>query len=153
KSNVRKVYANGVAIVSDSPDICNARIEFENGTVANLTASRISMKNMRKMRFFQRDAYVSVDFLEKQTEILKLSDLDGETDPVSTDTDIWPKKNKKQVWINKTEVKEQNAIQEKKKAFNNSIITRKYPAVCPYDGLRAVETSALISEKVESEAK
>lgn len=153
KSNVRKVYANGVAIVSDSPDICNARIEFENGTVANLTASRISMKNMRKMRFFQRDAYVSVDFLEKQTEILKLSDVDGEPDPFSPHIDLGPNKPKKQVWFNKPEVQEQNAIQEELKAFYNSVVTGKDPAVSAYDGLRAVETAALISEKVESEAK
>ena len=66
KSNVRKVSASGVAVVSETPDIANARIEFDNGCVANLTASRISLKNMRKSRFFQKDAYISVDFLEKK---------------------------------------------------------------------------------------
>ena len=64
KSNIRKVHASGVNVVSDTPDIANVRLEFDNGAVANLTASRISMKNMRKTRFFQRDAYISVDFLE-----------------------------------------------------------------------------------------
>ena len=68
KSKVKAVHASGVAVISDSPDICNARIEFENGCVANVTSSRISMKNMRKSRFFQKDAYISVDFLEKKTE-------------------------------------------------------------------------------------
>ena len=67
KSNIKKINASGVSVVSDSPDIANARIEFDNGCVANLTASRISMKNMRKSRFFQKDAYISIDFLSKET--------------------------------------------------------------------------------------
>ncbi|HAB28202.1 MAG TPA: oxidoreductase, partial [Xanthomarina gelatinilytica] len=66
KSKVKNVYASGVSVISDTPDIANARLEFENGCVANLTASRISLKNMRKSRFFQKDAYISVDFLEKK---------------------------------------------------------------------------------------
>src|SRR2546426_307484 len=77
KSEVKRISASGVAVVSDTPDIANARIEFENGCVANLTASRISLKNMRKSRFFQRDAYISVDFLKRKTEIVRLKNLDG----------------------------------------------------------------------------
>ena len=75
KSNIRKISASGVAVVSDTPDIANARIEFDNGCVANLTASRISIKNMRKSRFFQRDAYISVDFLNKEVEVVRIRDL------------------------------------------------------------------------------
>lgn len=153
KSNVKKVYANGVAIVSDTPDICNARIEFENGCVANLTASRMSMKNMRKMRFFQKDAYVSVDFLEKQTEILKLTDVHGELDPFSPHIDLGPNKPKKQVYFNKPDVQETNAIQEELKSFYQSIQSGKEPAVSAFDGLRAVETASMISEKVENAIK
>ena len=74
KSNVKKVHASGVSVISETPDIANARIEFENGCVANLTASRISMKKMRKARFFQKDAYISVDFLEKKCEVVKMKD-------------------------------------------------------------------------------
>jgi len=74
KSNIKRISASGVAVVSDTPDITNVRIEFDNGCVANLTASRISMKNMRKVRFFQKDAYISVDFLEKQSEIVTITD-------------------------------------------------------------------------------
>jgi predicted dehydrogenase len=73
RSSIKKIYASGVPIVSDTPDIANARIEFDNGCVANLTASRISMKNMRKARFFQRDAYVAVDFLKKEVEIIRIT--------------------------------------------------------------------------------
>ena len=71
KSNVSYISANGVAVMSDTPDIANVRIEFDNGCVANLTSSRISMKKMRKMRLFQKDAYIGIDFLEKKTEIIK----------------------------------------------------------------------------------
>ena len=70
KSKVKNIHASGVCVVSKTPDICNARIEFENGCVANLTTSRISMKAMRKSRFFQQDAYISVDFLEKKAEVI-----------------------------------------------------------------------------------
>ncbi|HCO84319.1 MAG TPA: oxidoreductase, partial [Arenibacter sp.] len=74
KSEVKQINASGVSVISNSPDIANARIEFENGCVANLTASRISLKNMRKSRFFQKDAYISVDFLEKKVEVVKMKD-------------------------------------------------------------------------------
>ncbi|MEM6865454.1 MAG: Gfo/Idh/MocA family oxidoreductase, partial [Bacteroidota bacterium] len=73
-SDVKQINASGVSVISKSPDIANARIEFENGCVANLTASRISLKNMRKSRFFQKDAYISVDFLEKKVEVVKMKD-------------------------------------------------------------------------------
>jgi len=73
-STIKRISASGVAVVSDSPDIANARIEFNNGAVANLTASRISLKNMRKMRLFQRNAYLSIDFLDKKTEIVNIND-------------------------------------------------------------------------------
>ena len=76
RSGIRRISASGVAVVSDTPDIANARIEFENGCVANLTASRISLKNMRKSRFFQRDAYISVDFLAKELEVVTITDAD-----------------------------------------------------------------------------
>ena len=78
KSNIKKISASGVAVVSDTPDIANARIEFDNGCVANLTASRISLKNMRKSRFFQKDAYISVDFLKKEVEVFRIKDVDPE---------------------------------------------------------------------------
>ena len=79
-SPVKEVHASGVSVISDKPDIANARIEFENGCVANLTASRISLKNMRKSRFFQKDAYISVDFLEKKCEVVKINDSPEQTD-------------------------------------------------------------------------
>ena len=75
KSNIRKISASGVSVVSDTPDIANARIEFDNGCVANITASRMSLKNMRKTRIFQKDAYIAIDFLDKKTEVIRLKSL------------------------------------------------------------------------------
>src|SRR5260370_41064771 len=72
KSEVKSISASGVAVMTDTPDIASVRIEFNNGCVANLTSSRISMKKMRKMRLFQKDAYIGIDFLNKKTEIIKL---------------------------------------------------------------------------------
>jgi len=100
KSNIRKISASGVAIVSDTPDIANARLEFDNGCVANLTASRISMKNMRKSRFFQRDAYIAVDFLEKEVEIIRLNEVDEtNTNPLSMIIDLGNGKGSKEIFL------------------------------------------------------
>ncbi len=112
KSNIKNIHASGVAVVSDTPDIANARLEFDNGCVANLTASRISMKNMRKSRFFQKDAYISVDFLDKKSEILKLKSLgkDEEVDPLAMVIDLGEGKGTKQIIFDKPDVKPINAI-------------------------------------------
>jgi len=78
KSEVREVHSSAVAVISDMPDIANARIEFENGTVANLTASRISVQKMRKLRMFARDNYLSIDLDKRSCEHFVLAKLDGE---------------------------------------------------------------------------
>ncbi len=99
-SVVSKVSASGVNVVSDTPDIANARIEFENGAVANLTASRISLKNMRKTRIFQKDAYITVDFLDKVSEIVKMEELDQEPDdPMAMIIDLGPDKKKRRIYF------------------------------------------------------
>jgi len=117
KSNVSKISAGGVAVVSDTPDIANARIEFDNGCVANLTASRISMKNMRKSRFFQKDAYISVNFLDKQTEIVKMKDVTGNPDPLAIVYDLGQKKGKKEIIFEKPKIEDTNAIKEELTSF------------------------------------
>ena len=99
RSPVKRISASGVAVVSDTPDIANARIEFDNGCVANLTASRISLKNMRKSRFFQRDAYISVDFLTKKTEVVRLKTLVGEPGPLDITVDLGKEKGFKQIYF------------------------------------------------------
>lgn len=114
-STVKDIRANGVHIVSNSADICNARIEFENGCVANLTASRLSLNNMRKFRIFQSDAYLSIDFLEKTCQRLGISE--NEKDGMLLETSS----GNKYLNINIPEIKETNAIVEELKDFYNSI--------------------------------
>ncbi|MFH0866834.1 MAG: Gfo/Idh/MocA family oxidoreductase [Bacteroidota bacterium] len=148
KSNIKKISASGVSVVSDSPDIANARIEFDNGCVANLTASRISMKNMRKSRFFQRDAYISVDFLKKECEIIRMKSIEGEPDPLSITIDLGKDKGKKQFIFEKPDIQPINAIKTELEAFYEAIIKNTTPAVTIIDGYNSLELAYSIIEKL-----
>ena len=150
KSPIRRISASGVAVISETPDITNARIEFDNGCVANLTASRISLKNMRKSRFFQRDAYISVDFLSKQSEIVKMTNVDGEPDPFDIVLDVGDGKTKKKIEIFKPAVGESNAIKEELLSFAESIENDTTPVVSVEDGAYALEVAYKIMEKLKS---
>jgi len=127
-SPVASVHASGVSVISETPDIANARIEFENGCVANLTASRISMKNMRKTRFFQRDAYISVDFLEKKSEVVRMKDA-----PENPDEFAMILQNaegvKKQIYFDNPSVKQNNAILDELETFAFAIENNSEPIV------------------------
>jgi len=150
ESNVKKVSASGVNVVSDTPDIANARLEFENGAVANLTASRISLKNMRKTRIFQRDAYISIDFLDKKSEVVRMEELDGEPDdPMAMVLDLGPDKKKRRIYFDKPEVANLNAIVEELKSFNLSIINDSIPIVTIEDGYNALNVAHMIMEDIE----
>ncbi len=145
KSNVKNVFANGVNVLSDTPDIANVRIEFDNGCVANLTSSRISMKKMRKMRLFQKDSYVGIDFLEKKTEIIKYKTPD---DKNVFSFDIETKNGKKTIAIAAPVVKETNAIKMELESFVESINKNKTTVVTEIDGYRAMEVAHQILEKI-----
>ncbi len=148
-SDVKKISASGVPIVSDTPDIANARIEFENGCVANLTASRISLKNMRKSRFFQRDAYISVDFLTKELEIVRMNDIDKDPeDPFAMVLDLGPGKGKKEISIQKPEVKPNNAIMTELASFADAIQNNAVPPVTINDGYQALDVAYQILNKI-----
>jgi predicted dehydrogenase len=148
KSNIRKVSANAVSVVSDTADIANARIEFDNGSVANLTASRISLKNMRKMRFFQQDAYVSVDFYEKKSDIVKIKPSDKE-EGEGLVIDLGPVKGKKEIYFESPDILDSNAILEELKAFVHAIETNTIPPVSVEDGFYAMDLAAKIMEKIQ----
>lgn len=148
KSDVTSISASGVAVVSDSDDIANARIEFENGCVANLTSSRISLKNMRKSRFFQKDAYISVDFLGKELEVFRLETINGEPDPFDIVFDIGSNKPKKKVLFDKPEVGDSNAIKEELSSFYEAITNNQTPKVSIEDGCKALEVATQIVEKL-----
>lgn len=150
KSPVRKISASGVSVLSDSPDIANARVEFNNGCVANLTASRISMKNMRKSRFFQREGYIAVDFLKKETQLIRMKDAEPVPDPFALILDLGPDKKPKQFFIETPEVKPINAIQTELETFQHSIVNNTEPMVSIFDGYASLELAYQIMEKIES---
>jgi predicted dehydrogenase len=149
KSRVKKVSASGVSVVSDSHDITNARLEFENGCVANLTASRISLKNMRKSRFFQKDAYISVDFLSKQLEVVRMQDVVGETDPFDIVLELGHGNRRKKILIDKPELEEVNAIKEELMSFHDAIVNNYTPKVSIENGFDAMEVAHEILKKLE----
>ena len=143
KSKVKDISASGVSVISNSPDIANARIAFENGCVANLTASRISLKNMRKSRFFQKDAYISVDFLEKSCEVVKMKDAPehpGDFDMILQNAEG----EKKQIYFDNPEVAENNAILDELETFAHAINTNTSPIVTLHDGTEALRVATQI---------
>ncbi len=153
KSPIKKVSASGVKVVSSTPDIANARIEFDNGCVANLTASRISLKNMRKARFFQKDAYISIDFFKKQTEVVRMKDVDPEkAGPFDMIIDLGEGKGSKLITIDKPEVQDTNAIKSELESFYNSIINNTTPPVTIKDGYLALDLAYKIMDKINQSA-
>jgi predicted dehydrogenase len=150
KSGVKRISASGVAVVSDTPDITNARIEFDNGCVANLTASRISMKNMRKSRFFQKDAYISVDFLTKELEVVRMETVEGEPNPLDIVFDMGEGKPIKKIFFDKPDIGEINAIKEELNSFHDSIVNDTTPLVSLEDGFRALDVAQQILDKLKS---
>ena len=142
-SKVRTINASGIAVISDTPDIANARIEFQNGCVANLTASRISLKNMRKSRFFQKDAYISVDFLEKKSEVVKMKDV-----PENPDEFAMILQNaegvKKQIYFENPDIESNNAILDELETFADAVNNNSEPIVTLTQGANALRVAQQI---------
>lgn len=149
KSPVKQVEASGVSVISQSPDIANARIEFENGCVANLTASRISLKNMRKARFFQKDAYISVDFLEKKVEVVRMKDA-PET-PSDFDLILQNAEGiRKQIYFDNPNVTANNAILDELETFAYAIENNTTPIVTIEQGTEALKLAKIIIDKIHN---
>ena len=148
KSNVSYIAANGVAVMSETPDIANVRIEFDNGCVANLTSSRISMKKMRKIRLFQKDAYIGIDFLEKKTEIIRMNQTDDNND---FSFDIETSNGTKKIGISNPVVEPVNAIKMELEAFKNAIINNTETPVTIIDGFSALDVAHQILEKINNQ--
>lgn len=145
-SEISHISASGVSVVSESPDIANARIEFENGCVANLTASRISLKNMRRLRFFQPSAYVAVDFLKKETEVVKLTD-EKPASPMAFEVNTGEVK--RYLTFDKPVAPPVNAIKMELEEFANSILHGGAVRVSFRDGYRALKAAYEILEEIE----
>lgn len=146
KSPVKHISASGVSVITETPDIANVRMEFNNGCVANLTSSRISMKQMRKMRLFQKDAYIGIDFLARKTEIIKLKEPNDQNVfafDLETSSGV-----KKTIAVANPEIKDTNAILSELQSFVTAIVENKTTAVSEIDGLLAIETAHQILEKM-----
>lgn len=150
KSSIVDIRASGVSILSDSPDIASARIEFENGCVANVTASRISMKNMRKSRFFQKDAYISVDFLDKKVEVVRMKDAPEVVDDFDMVFEN-ANKDKKQIYFEYPTILPNNAILSELETFADAIEKDTTPSVTIEQGIKDLEVAYRIVNLIESQ--
>jgi predicted dehydrogenase len=148
KSEVKSISSNGVAVMTETPDIANVRIEFNNGCVANLTSSRISMKKMRKMRLFQKDAYIGIDFLNKKTEVIRLK-TPGSSDVFSFDLET-PNGGKKTISVSNPAVPEVNAIRLELEKFCEAILNNSPTIVSEVDGYRAMDVAHQILRKIKN---
>ena len=147
KSPVKNIHASGVCVVSKTPDIANARIEFENGCVANLTTSRISMKAMRKSRFFQKDAYISVDFLEKKAEVIRMKDAPktpSDFDMIIENADG----EKSQILFEYPNIQPNNAILDELESFADAITKNRDVEVSLEDGTEALKVALEIMKLI-----
>jgi predicted dehydrogenase len=147
KSKVKSVQASGVSVLSQTPDIANARVEFENGCVANITSSRISMKNMRKSRFFQKDAYISVDYLEKTAEVVRMKDAPetpGDFDLILQNAEGI----KKQIYFDNPDITQNNAILDELETFADAINSNSRPIVTLEDGTEALRVAYMIIDSM-----
>ncbi len=152
KSDLKRVAASGVNVISDTSDIANVRLEFANGCVANLTASRISLKKMRKMRIFQRDAYISIDFLEKKTEIVTIQDDDGKKGLLDFPIEL-PNGKKRKITVNIPQNKNTNAIRMELQKFVDCIVNNTAPLVSAHDGYQAMDIAYQILDKIKENLK
>lgn len=150
-SKIKRIFANGVCLVSKTPDIGNARIEWENGCVANVTASRMSFKNMRKMRIFQPDAYIGLDFLERSAQIIRMQEGPmPEADQASFNIfELETADGVKTVRIDVPESQPVNAIQMELACFAESILEGKPPEVGIDAALRALTLAFQISDEIQ----
>jgi predicted dehydrogenase len=149
KSDVKQVHASGVAVMTHTPDIANVRIEFHNGCVANLTSSRISMKKMRKLRIFQRDAYIGIDLLEKKSEVIRMNNQDLNA---AFQFDVETREGKKSIAVIQPEVQETNAIRLELEHFRDAILKNTNVPVTDLDGFRAMDVAHQILKQIEKQA-
>lgn len=147
KSKVKNIHASGVCVVSKTPDICNARIEFENGCVANLTTSRISMKAMRKSRFFQQDAYISVDFLEKKAEVIRMKEAPEFPTPFDMIIENADGE-KNQILFEYPNIQPNNAILDELNSFADAVTENKNVEVSLEDGTEALKVALEIMKMI-----
>lgn len=149
-SEVAQINASGVSVISKTPDICNARVQFENGCVANFTASRISLKSMRKQRYFQRDAYISIDFLEKKAEVVRIEDVPEVPNDFAMILQN-AEGEKKQISFDNPEIQDNNAILEELESLADAINNDTTPRVTLQQGADALKVANKIMDCINTE--
>lgn len=149
KSEVSEVRASGIAVVSGHIDIANARLEFANGSVANVTASRISQKKMRKMRLFQKDTYITLDFIKGVSDIYRLvPPKEVSKNYLLSFGEMGVGDKKKMIVYEQPEMQEVNALKYEIDLFVETVETGKEPIVRGYDGLQALKVADQIITKI-----
>ena len=147
KSKIKKIDASGFSVISETPDICNARIIFENGCIANLTANRVSLKKIRKTRFFFKNRYIEIDYLTQNIEVVKVKDIPKVKDDISILVTNAEGKRKKIV-IENPIITKHNSIQKELEDFYHCILEDRKPRVSLNDGARALEVAEKIMESI-----
>jgi predicted dehydrogenase len=149
KAPVEKIDASGVTVVSDTIDIANARLRFADNSVANLTASRISQKVMRKMRLFQKNSYITIDFDKKETEIFSLNNVADTSDQILAEIGVGDKK--KQVHYQKPKIADYNALQAELQTFIKTIRGEARSGVSGKAGRQALSIASEVLRQIDSE--
>ncbi|MFC2093785.1 Gfo/Idh/MocA family protein [Bacteroidota bacterium] len=155
KSEVQSIHANGVAIITDKIDIANVRIKFDNGCVANITSSRISQNKMRKMRIFQRNAYISIDFLKNSSEVFRLVDSKSSESisPMFSLGTIKREDKDFNIVYEQPSIEEINPMKYELNKFFDCIRSGTEPVVQLKDGIQALEVATRINEEIELSSK
>lgn len=152
KSPIQRIHAGGVAVVSNTQDIANVRLEFENGCIANITSNRIALSKSRKLKIFQKDSYLSVDFLNKKVEVYSLSKDIIPNNRLAITIGDGTHSQQKQILIDRPRVPENNAIKQELEAFANAILNNTQPPVTIQDGYNSMEVAFKIMEQLEKTA-
>ena len=138
KSPLKEIHASGVPVLTDLPDIANVRLRFDNGCTANITASRISTKSMRKIRIFQPDSYLSVDYAGPEVMLLRKVGAADESGFPEIDYE-------------KPEIDEYDALEREIRSFIDTVINNRQPVVSAADGRKALEVALAISEQIKKQ--
>lgn len=150
KSPLKSIYASGVSVISSTPDIANVRLEFKNGCVANLTASRISMKQMRKVRLFQPNAYISIDLLEKKSEIIRIHNEDANLPAEAITTQLQAADGRTRLLeFSSPEIEPVNAIKAELADFSESIKRQQAPLVSFESATSTLEVAMKILNQIK----
>ncbi len=152
KSPIERIHAGGVAVVSKTQDIANVRIEFANGCIANITSNRIALRKTRKLKIFQKDSYLNVDFLNKKVEVYNLSEDIVPNNRLAVTIGDGVIGHQKQILIDRPRVPENNAIKQELEGFAKAIIEDTNPPVTIKDGYNSMEVAFKILEQLEKTA-